>query len=103
MPAALVTTHLRAMLKGPLADRLTISGVTVGCYYDDAQHWVDDGTGHAVPSRARSALILTGAIPGLVEQQPATLRRTDTGATTALTVFRVAPEDDGLLTRVWLA
>lgn len=103
MPVAQVTTHLRSMVLGPLADRLTVAGVTVGCLFDDAQQWDGDGSGDAVPLRVRTALIVTGSLPGLMEQVSASLRRVDTNVSTTYTVYRIAPEDDGLLTRVWLA
>ncbi len=91
------------MLRGPLADRLTINGQTVGCLYYEETTWDDDGSGALVPMRARSAIIRTGSVAGIKEGLTATLTRTDTGVTTALQTRHVGPIEDGLLQRVWLA
>ena len=97
MPVAAVTRHLALMLKGPLADTMTIGSQSTGCFFDDHQSVLEDDTGFAVTRRMRTAVIKTGAVSGLVEDAPVTV------SGMAFQVRKVLPMDDGLLTRVLLA
>ena len=97
MPAAAVTRHLAAMLRGPLSDTLTVGAQSTGCFFDDSQSVLEDETGFAVTRRLRTAVIKTGAVSGLVEDAPVTV------AGVAFQVRKVLPMEDGLITRVLLA
>lgn len=103
MPAATVTRHLSAMLRGPLADTLACGTSVTGCLFDDSQTIIEDGTGFDVTRRMRIATIQTGTVAGLREDAAVTITEKATGLATAYTVRKVLPMEDGLLTRVILA
>ncbi len=96
MPNALVTRHLDAMLRGPLADPFGFGAQASRCVFDDEGEVLLDETGRDVPRRTRVAIIRTGSITGLVEGSAVTV------AGVAYQVRRVLPMEDGLLTRVFV-
>lgn len=97
MPAAHVARHLAAMLRGPLADPFVVGGQSTRCLFDDDAVVIEDETGRDVTRRTRTALIRTGSVTGLAEGGTATV------AGVAYQVRRVLPQEDGQVTRVWLA
>lgn len=102
MPASVVSRHLTAMLRGPLADTFTFGAQSTGCLFDDARSIVEDGTGFEVPRGMRVATIRTAAITGLSEDSEVsvTSMATGTSVTMAYVVRKVLPMEDGLLSRV---
>lgn len=103
MPASVVTRHLAAMLRGPLADTFTVGTQETGCLFDDSQTVLEDATGFEVTRRMRVATIRTGTVTGLVEDTAVSVTKAESDVTTDYVVRKVLPMEDGLLTRVILA
>lgn len=99
MPAPFVTTHLDAMLRGPLADRVRFGAHVTGALFDDDADVVQDNTGDDVTVAARVLRVRRGTLPGLKELDTLTVEPLDAPMWRAK-VRRILPEGDGLLVRL---
>jgi|694.fasta_scaffold107751_1 hypothetical protein len=98
MPPALVSRHLRVMLRGPLSVPVVYGTTRVRGLFDHSADLLDDGVGGEVRRDARILTIERGALPAAVKQNS---RLTVDGA--AYDVRAVLPFEDGEIVRYVLA